>query len=268
MISTIIFSKNRACQLDLLLRSIEQNFTHISNDIRIIYTHTDSEFEKGYSKLVDKFPNYIWYEQVDFQKDTLFALSQCKKHVCFFVDDDIVYNTPNIYGNQIEHLMTNIEDAGCFSFRLGLNTVIQDPYSKKRIPKLPNFIACGIFLAWDWTQQTYNNFGYPFSVDGHVYNTQLISEVAQDFKFNTPNAFEGCFPAKQIPRGMFCLTQSCVINNPINLVGSSENNAGHWWGHTLKELNDEFLSGKTIDLESLCKNEIVGCHQEMKIKLI
>jgi len=264
MISTLIFSKNRACQLDLLLRSINDNFTHISNDIRIIYTYTDLEFEKGYSKLIDKFPDCIWYEQVDFQKDAMFALSQCKEHVCFFVDDNVVYNKPNIFGNQIEALLTNIEEAGCFSLRLGLNTTVQDPHTNLKIPQLPNFIAGGICLAWDWTQQPYNNFGYPFSVDGHIYNTQLIID-SLNYEFDTPNALEGRFLAKNIPRGMFCLTQSCVVNNPINLVGSSNNKAGYWWGRTLKELNNNFIKGHVIDLESICKNEIVGCHQEMQI---
>ena len=276
MISTLIFSKNRACQLDLLLRSINENFTHISNDIRIIYTYTDSEFEKGYSKLIDKFPDCIWYEQVDFQKDTMFALSQSKEHVCFFVDDNVVYNKPNIFGYQIEYLINNIEEACCFSFRLGLNTITQAPYANpprildiKQIPFAEILADDKQILGWLWNKlPTYgNNFGYPFSVDGHIYNTKSIIDCL-DYEFDTPNALEGRFPIKKLKPAMLCLTKSCVVNNPINLVGSSNNDAGHWWGHTLEELNTNFIKGKIINLASIYKNKIVGSHQEMEIELI
>ena len=60
---------------------------------------------------------------------------------------------------------------------------------------------------------------------------------------------------------------SAVVNNPLNLVGSSQNRAGEWWGHSLVALNTAFLNGNEIDLGHLCQNDIKGCHQEMEIKL-
>lgn len=267
MITTLIFSKDRACQLELLLRSIHKNFSHISSQINVLYTYTSSDFKSGYNKLQSEYTDINWVEQNNFKNDTLTILKDsCQKHVCFFVDDNIVYDAPNTYGNQVSYILENVEEAGCFSFRLGKNTTIQDPYINKKVDPMPIFYSFGLFLVWDWTAQPYNNFGYPFSVDGHVYNTKLILDTIETYSFETPNALEGRFPAFRIPRAMFCMPKSSVVNNPLNLVGSSENKAGIFYPHSLEELNQLFLNGKRIDLDSLCKNDIVGCHQEMEIK--
>ena len=264
MITTIIFSKNRACQLDLLLRSIEKNFSHISTDIRVLFCATTDEFMHGYDIIEQRFPNVKFTLEFDFQDDTLKLLNNCQDYVCFFVDDNIVYNAPNIFANQIKYLM-GLKESGCFSFRLGLNTTVQDPYSGKKVNPMPVFynIETAV-LAWDWTTLPMNNFGYPFSVDGHVYNTQLMLNTL-NYKFDTPNALEGRYPIKNIPRAMFCLRESSVFNNPINLVGSSENKAGVNYGHTLEELNTRYINDEQIDLDHICNNDIVGCHQEVEV---
>ena len=269
MITTIIFSKDRACQLDLLLRSIQQNFQHITSDIKILYKATTPEFEAGYDLLFNKCDDiYVRRQQEDedqFQKDTLGLIGLSNDYICFFVDDNVVYRQPEVFGYQIVQIMEQIEDAGCFSLRLGKNTIVQDPYSGKPVNPMPQFMTIGGYiLAWDWTTLPLNNFSYPFSVDGHIYSKQLLRD-SLDYQFDTPNAFEGRFPMNRIPQGMFCLTHSCVVNNPLNLVGSSQNKAGVWYGHTLEDMNEQYLAGKQINLQFLCENKIVGCHQEMKI---
>ena len=272
MISTLIFSKDRACQLDLLLRSIKQNFSHISSDIWILYKSTTADFERAYDLLFSRHDDLGIRRQrngpKEFQLDTKALIRLMKSdYVCFFVDDNFVYQPPNTFGNQVEHVMNSIEEAGCFSFRLGLNTTVQDPYSKAPVNKMPEFTVINDTVwAWDWTTLPLNNFSYPFSVDGHVYSKRVVLD-ALDYEFDTPNAFEGRFPPNRIPRGMFCLKQSCVVNNPLNLVGSSQNKAGVWHGKSLEELNNAYLNGQQISLQKLCHNEVVGCHQEMEIEL-
>lgn len=272
MISTIIFSKNRACQLDLLLRSIEKNFGNISKDIWVLHYSDTPDFRLAYQKVINNFPGVAWWTQLSdsFQKDTMTLLGRAKKYVCFFVDDNIVYRKPEIHGDVIEKMMDEFEDAGCFSLRLGLNTTIQDPYSKTPIAKMPYFVDFRLpqninVLSWDWTSIPMSNFSYPFSVDGHIYNTQLVQD-SLDYEFDTPNAFEGRFVHSRIPSAMFCLPQSSVVNNPINLVGSSQNKAGVWHGHSLEELNQAYLDDRRIQLE--VTEKILGCHQEIPISYV
>lgn len=269
MISTIIFSKNRACQLDLLLRSMEENFNHVSTNVRVLYTATNSEFEMGYSKLIDKFPNVIWDEEADFERDTRWALDRASEYVCFFVDDNIVYRPPPLTEDQTEDLFAQSEHIGCLSLRLGENTYIQDPHTNQRVALQHKIEYMQVtpdckLLVWNWKTIGYNNFGYPFSVDGHIYKTQVVQD-GLDYDFPNPNGFEGRFVHTNIPQIMCCPELSCVVNTPLNLVGSSNNKAGVKYGASLEELNTNFISGKTISLDTVDPSTVIGCHQEMEL---
>ncbi len=67
---------------------------------------------------------------------------------------------------------------------------------------------------------------------------------------------------------MCCFGKSILVNNPLNLVGSSENLAGQTFGVTLEDLNQKYLDGYVIDIDELCKNKIIACHQEMEINYV
>ena len=54
MITSVIFSKNRACQLDLLLRSIHENLPRFI-ETYVLYCATNDDFACGYEKLIKKF---------------------------------------------------------------------------------------------------------------------------------------------------------------------------------------------------------------------
>ena len=72
MINTIIFSFDRACQLHLLLESIEKNAKNTFN-INILYKFSNDEFKKGYELLKSKFININFIEEKnnEFKKQTL-----------------------------------------------------------------------------------------------------------------------------------------------------------------------------------------------------
>ena len=51
MINALVLSKDRACQLRLLLESIKKYASGFFNEIRVIYTGSNSLYEEGYKKL-------------------------------------------------------------------------------------------------------------------------------------------------------------------------------------------------------------------------
>lgn len=274
MITTLIFSKDRACQLEFLLRTLMYNqFGKISQDFFILYKATTPEFEAGYAKLQTMTGHIVWIAEQNFEDDTKNILNNAKDHICFFVDDNLMYRGTHLNEAYIEALMTQVEGAGCVSLRLGHNTIVQDPYSGAKVQPMPNFVQLEVegqrpVLAWKWTDLPANNFGYPFSVDGHIYNTDIVLN-ALDYEFDTPNAFEGRFKAQNIPAVMFCEQRSCIVNNPMNLVGSSQNKAGVWHGKSLEELNTAFLNDYVLQpAREYAINEFVGCHQELETILI
>lgn len=275
MITSIIFSKNRACQLDLLLRSIEENLPGF-NDTYILYHFTNTEFARGYDLLQSRFPHYLWLPQTNFEDNTRSILNMIDpafgrgKYICFFVDDNIIYRPCQLNDSLLDSLWQSIPELTCFTLRLGKNTVVQDQYNNQPVVFPEEFLVGNIngtnVLVWNWTTvKVFGDFGYPFSVDGHIYKVKDILPLL-DYEFDTPNAFEGRFNKDSLTtRAMACFEQSALVNNPINIVGSSNNNAGHWYGHTLEELNEKFLDNYRISFDSICRNEIVAAHQEIEV---
>ncbi len=71
MINGIVFSKDRAAQLDLLLKSISKNAKDVFQ-LKVIYASSEISFEKGYEKLIDKHPEVKWMkESTNFKNDVM-----------------------------------------------------------------------------------------------------------------------------------------------------------------------------------------------------
>ena len=283
MISTIVFSKDRACQLDFLLTSLIQKGNELF-DINILYEHSNDSFKAGYIKLMEKYPSLNWVKETDFQKDTTDLVTKGGDLVCFFVDDNILYRKIEVDEYTIAKLFDN-RDVFCLSLRLGANTIIQNEYTMQDcvIPVRGEFVN-ETFLVWDWISQCEHcrapltgNYAYPFSVDGHIFKRDLVEKLIEDkddftkFKFETPNALEGRIWDKgwdvdAMPKKMSSLQESMVVNIPLNLVGSSENMSGQKFGVSLEELNQKYLEGHDPDLDNMDFSNIQGCHQEIQLK--
>lgn len=264
--NAIIFSKNRACQLHLLLESILLNSNSVFKHIFILYT-AEGKFKQGYHKIKEIYPGFIWMDQSDFKEDTLDLINLCEKYICFFVDDNFLYRRIPMLGVELEGFFDNYPNIGCLSLRLGRNTVIQNWYTQSPMPMPQNIQVThpNDIFTWNWqTMPANTNFGYPFSVDGHIYTKNMLLH-GLNYDFNTPNALEGRFNINYVSNNICCFGQSILVNNPLNLVGSSENLAGQHFGISLEELNNKYLNGYKIDLCKLMENDIIASHQEMKI---
>ena len=156
----------------------------------------------------------------------------------------------------------------CLSLRLGRNTVVQNPYKDTRsVLPIRTMLVRSRFLIWEWfTVPSYSNFGYPFSVDGHIYRKNDMLKIFESYGYDTPNSLEGRFPVgTKLPPLMSSLTHSVLVNTPINIVGSSENESGKEFGISLEDLNDKYLQGKSINMEKIDFSNIIGCHQELEM---
>ena len=92
MIDCIILSKNRACQLELLIRSIRKNFKEI-DVINVLYTSSNADFEAGYEKLYNMTEDLTWFKEMNFASNYLSILGQVKtKYMMNFCDDNVVIN--------------------------------------------------------------------------------------------------------------------------------------------------------------------------------
>lgn len=268
MISLLIFSKDRACQLDLLIRSILRFAPGLFSHIRVLFEASNEDFMTGYYRVQSMYPGLLFSLEKDFEQDTKSLIGDSERLICFAVDDIFFYREVQLTFQDIRTLF-DYPQLGSFSFRLGMNTVWQDWYNKVPIQFPKEAVSVdlteSVFL-WEWAKcNTYSDFGYVFSVDLHIYRQEDVLK-GLNYRFDTPNAFEARY-STQLPPLMGCPLTSCAVNSPINLVGSSNNIAGRFHPWSLQDLNREYLQGKSISLDRLISNEITAAHQELEITL-
>ena len=286
-LSIVIFSKDRAAQLDLCLKSIYKNLESLSQQwrIEVIYTASSEEFEKGYDSL-----KYDWdYSWLYFHQESVYggfkqALETTTKewgeYVLFFTDDDIVYRKFEHDFDFLSNAFEQNKELFCISLRLGTNTFVQDQH-RNTMCLIPDSVIMqeDTLRSWNWKDESMGcnetNFGYPFSVDGHLFKSKDASWIIANTDYYNPNTLEARAHrthvmdteyAINISNDMACFKNSYVINTPINRVQETyTNSAGIFFGSPQETLNEKFLQGKRLTLDGMDFSIIIGAHQELKL---
>lgn len=268
MINAIILSKDKACQLDLLIESISKNCKNIFN-IKVIYESSNSSFELGYNKLKEKlyyknrfgldFP-IRWYERKNknLSQDILNTLDDSVDLTCLLNDENIFFSNFGSYKSILN--LFRKEPLASLSLRLGDNTVIQNPYSIGRyfIDKPEKFsLIDNKFIGWDASLiKPFTNFGMPFSHNGHVYTTKLlkhvlsvteIDEIDSLEKSIQQNLYSGVF-ASSVSPFMACLKSSVVVTNSATALSDPED-FEQIFDTSLFSVNERYLHGYKIDYD-------------------
>lgn len=258
MINTIIFSKDRAMTLRLLLESIQRNAMSAFN-VNVLYSYSNEEFKSGYEKLQAEniLPRINWVVEEDFKKQTLglldrkYTLDLNYEYCCFFMDDDIVYKKFEI--EKIYSTLKNDQEVFCFSLRLGKNTTECYSMNAKNVIILSSEEE-GI-IKWDWSKH-YMDFGFPLSIHGHIFRTREIMKLTNNVRFTNPNSLE---EAWQI-----------YDNYPKEKMASFEHNVyitGPLWQRGEPALNQCYLSGQTINYESMDTSKIDSFEPKIHLQL-
>lgn len=259
----IIWSKDRACQLHLLLESIYQN-CRIFDEIEVIIKTSNDEYNEGYIQLLSSAEYSLMNVKFTREDQAFWRLTneaaKDAKYVTFATDDTVVFRP-------IPQNIHYPESNETFSLRLGLNTIQQDIHRGTVQAPLIHYENNDGILSWDVsTRPPHENYGYPFSLDFHVFEGNLLRELLERCSdYSTSNHLEGrlCLHRHRINR-ILSFEHSVAVNIPCNNL--SENTiAGQYHSYTTKELNDAYLSGKRIFLDF---ENVVGCHQEFPYSFI
>jgi len=264
VLNIVIFSKDRACQLELLIRSMKFYFKEFyENKINILYTYSDDKFKDGYEKLFnihnDQNIRYI-KETQPFKNHVLTLLDPNNPYTVFFVDDIVFKNTFTLESKQFKLFTLNDE---ILTLSLRLHPYLTYCYAARIRMNSPNFDSNFIY-KWLGAQ---GDYGYPMSLDGHFFRTSEISALTKAISFKNPNSYEGVLAGYPLNRlKIICFEESIVVNNPINKVQTNNNN---FHGTISAEyINNEFLNNKIIDFEDFKEFKNYSCHQEIEIKFI
>jgi len=258
VINVLIFSKNRACQLDLLLRSIWDNFSMLKHNtkLHVLYKADNEEYDKAYLHLIRTLHphlNAIWkHEEVAFKDEVMRIANRFDEpYILCFVDDDVVIKNINIVPMlQIFNRNSNIN---ALSLRMGKH--IDYCYAKDQPQRVPDFIQTKErILKWDWTKAEHD-WGYPMSLAGNIYRTEEIVELWRKLPFTSPNYMEGYMaqqaPAQTRPYQMTFAFQRVynVANNLVQTVCNNRHKDAP--GDAPALLNDHYLKGYRLSTETL-----------------
>lgn len=267
MINLIVWSKDRACQLDALLRSIEKYAPGIF-DPYIVYIASSKEYGMAYGQLqnemMEKDQYCLLVDEKNFYSDTMMGLEFNENPYCAFCTDDTL-----LFRDCSTFKPSMLDDIPIFSFRYGLNTIVQDYHTGRKQPPLRNFKDEGDTIVWKWSDYIpTDNYGYPFGLDLHVYRSDLIIKTLGNTQFNTSNQLETILFHRrlQAPQLIRSFRYSAAVNVPVNNI-SGVTRSGETYSYTIEELNQQFLDGRRINIDKIVPTTIVGSHQELPLEL-
>jgi hypothetical protein len=254
-INCIVFSKDRAMQLDACLRSIERSAPY-AGQIVVVYHATTPEFAKGYRMLDPGDSVRLVPQSNDFRGDVMNALDPDSECTVFHTDDDVFFRTPPT---------APVLPPGfaAFSLRLGQNTTYC--YTLHRPQPMPTTNTEGPLMAWDWTRAK-DDFSYPLSLDGHILSTHLLLRLLRRARFANPNQLEDELHFRRYfaPPKMLAFRESCLVSIPANVVNATHpNRAGGNPNWSSEALNARFLAGERIDLDAMDFSAVHSAHHEV-----
>jgi len=252
-VDVIIYSKNRAAQLDLLLRSIKQNFVNAGRVFVLNDFDTDDHY-KSYSKIWER--DYGLGVSFKTQtKDTFYeVLSQAvsestTEYILPMCDDDVFIHSTDIT-DVVEYL-----DSDTVGICFRRSPDLTNSYHTGELIANPHFTEAGNALKWAWRNGHHLRWGYPYQAGGMVYNRSFFQYMISQITFNLPNYLEYEMMQGRDKWGkekVMCLKHSPIVNVSVNKVQSEVNNrGGRDVNYSPEELAQKFLAGQVIDLTSL-----------------
>lgn len=263
----VVFSKDRPMQLHALLSSY---FEKASNPmpLHVLYKPTSSRFQAAYAEVVahfkDRGVNFI--QEKSFRDDLGMLLESIKSDKIFFLVDDVIFadnvDMVDFASIDVEHFIP--------SLRLGKN--LTQCYTVGCGQPLPEFLE-GIIvgndrLCWRWRDGKFD-WGYPMSVDGHLFSTLEVTLIVKVSQFAAPNSFElalhgfsDCF----MDRYGLCYVRSKIMNIPWNKVQTENSND---CGNVHQQhLLDKWEQGFQVDYRKLYSFVNESAHQEILLPLV
>ena len=263
----VVFSRDRPMQLHALLSSYFEKAKNPA-PVHMLYSASSARFEAAYQEALSLLEGQELNvtRETSFREDLLRILHAAESDKIFFLVDDVVF---------IEDLdvaeFTALDTARFVStLRLGKN--LRRCYTEQASQPLPPFVD-GVVqdpdkLCWGWADGRFD-WGYPLSVDGHLFSAVEITLMAEATSFIAPNSFER---ALQGFAGLFCdrygvsYVKSKIVNIPLNKVQTENwNMAG---AVHQDDLLERWEAGFQIDYRSFYGLVNESAHQELPLRLV
>lgn len=256
----VIFSKDRPIQLNA---TIESYFLHCDDpvEIKVIYRASNEMFRNGYKDLIKIHANkkVEFVQEINFRNNLISVLNLLNTKLVFFLVDDIIFKSKFSHKSFLD--LKNSHNY-ILSLRLGENLNYCYPSSSSQ--ELPKFKYIGKkFNSWSFRKSNYD-WGYTFSVDGHIYNLIKIKNMTKSINFSGPNSYESNMNIFKhifyLQKGL-CYKNSKLVNVSLNRVQNEiDNISGHL---NPEELNLKWINNYKIDLNQFIDKPNKSAHMEI-----
>lgn len=262
-VTCIVFSRNRALQLDALLRSIDK-YSISPFDVYIQFSCSINHCQ-SYEVLITKYretSNYKFVREESFPVSLLELIKGIKTQYLFFLVDDQVFVKPF----DMKQIVSVMKKNSFFSLRLGKSITDFGIFERKLFPK---YNTLSDYLEWSWKQnKDQKDWGYQFSVDGTVYRTLDVLRASMSIPFKAPNSFEDNMNSVWFFRGDntgMSYHEPVVINLIIN-ASRQEKAYEHFESgeYSTDDMLELWNTGKRFSLEKVSSLVFYSTHYVVK----
>ena len=285
----VVFSKDRAMQLDATLKSFYLNCLdpqHIR--LKVLCAATSELFLKQYKKLQVEYPDVDFVFQRDFKLDLWHMLEMpaswwkriamkigvirrfAAPYILFLVDDNIFVR--DFCLSDIINALTIEEKAVGFALQMGVN--ISYCYPLDIHLQFPAYVPVfGDVIKYHWPDAG-DGLNYPLEISSSIYRLRDVARILGELNFSNPNLLESQMAAKaknyQVSRPyLLCNKKSVTFCNPVNKVQDTfDNKAGVKPEHSSISLAHLFNDGYRIDVNAYKNITPNACHEESALFFI
>ncbi|BDU23583.1 hypothetical protein [Flavobacterium sp. GSB-24] len=245
-IISIIFSKDRAMQLDGFLASYFENVKNYS-EIKVLFHVSNEAHKKSYSDLQKIYTDFPveFIQETNFRNNLIDTIEKSSEDRLIFYVDDMLFSQEIDYDwiKTVDPLI----DIVCLSRGKDLNysTVLA---KKIEVPSFSKISENLYKFKWDEIKE-FSDWTYPIGVSGYMFSRLEILEMIKSTNFKAPNSLEHnlqAFLPYFTKRGGVSLENvatPCVHTNLTQTEGYN-NILGHY---SLEELLDLWNTNKRIN---------------------
>ena len=269
MLTLFIFSKNRACQLDLLLRSIKKSLIDVDVHYKIMTfcKATSNSFAKGYANLWKENKDVSHYiEMENFREETIFLLNEIRSpYTMMLVDDDVFIREFNELGNALSELgcngLINGPEAAIaprfapqINYWFEKNEYVDVPFLMPRPhPEI-------LLRTFHQDKSFIGGWNSWYSLDGNIFRTKELRELVISLNFKSPNTLESIMRHHPMPgkNSFLCLKTPVIVGVPMNRVQTDWPTKHE--GMSAERLNEMWLAGERLPLTNFWHIENQSTH--------
>lgn len=264
-LNVIVFSKDRAPQLDLLLRTYARHAKPQPARVNIQYSASTALHEKAYRKVIAHHHALIASAapEAGFKPALLTLMkSSSARNVMFLVDDIVFIDDFDI--DMLSHWDTR---RSIFSLRLGVN-IVRSFNSRVEVqaqpPLRPTWVGDQQVLTWSWRRGELD-WSLPVSLDGNVLPAAEILPVIVSQSIKGPNSLEQALGNYRFlfkfRRGT-CYPTSRLVNLPMNTVKTEPGFDFPNFNVAPEYLAEQYLQGMQLCVDGQTGMTPDSCHME------